>query len=241
MGQLQDSDKSALPISRPAKKLMRCVFKFDDSVATNYFNLLCKYYPGAKISVTTDDTHEIIGEISLDFFNNELTRGTNYEICILFRKDLAFIQCLPKYTKDKNYRILKDNFNIQTIADIIDSNINSMLYFGPCRTPIYSYFPPMANFDDIRIAFLLIKNTDHITRFYIHCLSEFLLLALDDQYLVLIDKDKICYGKAPIFDVSRGFNPDNLEYTNDLWNKSFREWLVKFKETNGDNWNDQII
>jgi hypothetical protein len=227
------------------------VFKFNNTNAQNWFNLLSKYYEDVDVTVITDNIHTSKGKISMNFFQNTLVHGTTYEIKTnRFWAELAAINCMPRYVNDNVNddvnisRFQQNNYSTEiTVAmDAIDSVIQSRLSYGG-QEVFLSRDYSVATFDNLMTAFSLIKNTESITRLYISRIDEAMIIVLNDRHTLCISKDGIGDSTLPVFDVDDGFIPNvfDMGLLMDEFNVSFQKWHQEFLETNGDTWDEQII
>lgn len=223
------------------------VFKFNNTNAQNWFNLLCKYYENVDVIVITDNSDISKGKISMDFFLNTLVHGTTYEIKTnRFWAELAAINCMPKYVDDdvniSRFQQNKYDPEITDAINAIDSVIQSRLSYGG-QEVFLSRDYSVATFDDLITAFSSIKNTDSITRLYISRIDEAIIIVLNDRHTLCLSKDGIGDSTLPIFDVDDGFIPNafGMGLLMDEFNVSFKKWHEEFLETNGDTWDKEIV
>lgn len=224
------------------------LFKFNSTNANNWFNLLCKYYSGVGVNVITDGVHSTKGDISMDFFQNKLIKGETYEIRTeRFWAELAAIKCMPLYVND-DVNILRfqqndsNNLDISNATKSIDSIISSRLSHGGQEVFLRSKYS-LGTFDDLVTAFSLIKNTQDITRYYASASDKVIIIVLKDSHTLLLSTDGVSDGTLPIFDIDDGFSLDAFDTGLLIYefNKKFALWSKEFKESNGDNWNEQIV
>lgn len=130
-------------------------------------------------------------------------------------------------------------YKVRQLADDIDDIIQSKLY---TNTYMCSHFSQkkidIDNFEQL-LDVLKCIDTKGITRQYISKEDQCIFLVINDCHTIFINTKKISDVILPVFDVDDGFFGDSL-LSQEL-NVFFNIWLAKFKNTNGDSWNDPII
>ena len=63
------------------------------------------------------------------------------------------------------------------------------------------------------------------------------ILILDDQDPIIVTMTHIVDSSLPVFDLTNGYSG----YLGKELNVHFNRWLKKFKSTNGDSWDDDIV
>jgi hypothetical protein len=223
------------------------IFRFARANSTNWFNLLCKYYPEVEFTATLSDSHtdriwQTQGNCSMDHFQHLVSSDwTNCEITTeRFWAELASIRSMPPYVNTEIPEEMNSTNNlsgvlatVNTIDGIIASRLshggNEIFLSGSCHVD---------NFDDLVKAFYLISNIDHITRLYISQQNEVIVFVLDDRHTIVANVDEISDGTTPVFDVDDGFG---MGTCGNEWNQMFQTWLTNFKNSNGATWNDPVI
>lgn len=219
-------------------------FQFNNTNSHNWFNLLLKYYRGVSIIATTDDEHVTTGTICEEFFQDVLVQGTSYVIKTnKFWAEAATIKCMPQYVNDDiNIRSVKEPIEYLNTISSIDSIIESRTRHGGQEILLRSKLT-VNNFAELLTAFSFIKNTQNITRMYISHTSEEIIIVLKDTHTITINKEYVGDASLPTFDVDEGFSADVFGggvLVNEF-NTSFQTWCTNFKESNGNNWDAQII
>ena len=219
------------------------LFKFTNANKYNWFHLLCKYYEGVGVTVVVDGTQKCKGGISLEFFNNVVPVGTNYECTTdKFWAEKGSINCMPKYVAPNNQNDIVYSSEIINASSNIDSVVSSRLSHGG-QEVFMSRDITISNFNDLLTAFSLIKNTEHITRSYVSHKSEAIVIVLNDRHTLLITKDSVNDSTLPVFDVDDGFLPNafDMGVFMDEFNVAYKVWHDEFVNTGGDNWHTSIL
>jgi hypothetical protein len=211
-------------------------YQFTNTNRHNWFNLLCKYHYGIKVTMKVDDAF-FDGKISQEFFNS-LPSGTNYELTTeRFLAEYAAIRAMPKFIKSE---VKETNEKIKNISSTIDALMSNRLSREDQDIFLCGEFSN-DDFDQIiqSIPHLRTKEISHI---YIG--PNYLLFTLNSRYIIKVADTCVADGTLPAFDLGEGFLSDKLGFAKNIadeWNISFRDWLQMFNATDGDNWDAQII
>ena len=204
-------------------------FNFTDNNASNWFQLLCKYYPTVGITVQLDNEESVTGKITMDFFQS-LPKSTTYHIVTdRFWSELGVIRALPKYQR-------MDGTCDVELANTIDGLLKSRLSYGGCEVLLETKLD-VSNFDQI-VQVIPHLKTQNITRQYISHSLKCVFLVLKDRHTMQITTERVSDGFLPIFDVDDGFGSGQIA---EELNGHFEQWSKKFKNSNGDTWDDEII
>lgn len=211
------------------------IFRFPHSNFNNWVNLLCKYYPDVSVTVETNNQKSIEGRMTKKFFYT-LHESEDYKITTdRFWAELGAIRTLPSYVKI-NSNDNNDN-KIKKLSKAIDSMLQSRLSYDDCAIYICNTLDA-DNFDQLLDALKYIETKD-ITRQYISRNLQSIFLVLNDRHTIHMNTDNISDSTLPVFDVDDGFDSER-PFGQEL-NGFFQTWSHKFKETNGDSWDEPII